>query len=179
MKDTWPRELERAYRIPARTVLLGHVLDVSVELAGGEERLLIQEWEGWALLCDADAMGRAPGRARLFLVPDPNGEADNVDLGDDDDGEDTYERWHDREADGVRELDFPDEGCSYQLGRCIRIGYRSDKWGGRGEAHDYDHDFRERGHTAPLLYIDTRELERARAAVIVGGDMRVTARGID
>jgi hypothetical protein len=165
--------LARPYRAPATTAMLGRVLDLQVERDG--HRITVTGWAGWALLTDPNAMDRAPGRARLYLAPwKPAGKRALRNAA----AEETYAAWHARNPKQRLELDVPDELGAYQ-GRVIRIGYRSDKWGRRGSSHDYDHDFREGRHTAPKLYTDTRNIDRARGAVIVGGDMRVTERGID
>jgi hypothetical protein len=167
--------LARPYRAPATTVLLGCVLDLQLEHDG--HRITVTGWEGWAMLTDADAMERAPGRARLYLAPwtpergrGRGARSHNA--------EDTYRDWHQRDPLKRVVLDVPDSFGVCQ-GRVCRIGYRSDKWGRRGKTHDYDHDFRQGGHAAPLLYTDARTLDGARGAVICGGDMRVTERGID
>lgn len=160
------------YTVPQVTVLLGMVLDLQLER--GNTRTVVDEWAGWALLTTETAMELEPGHAKLILLA---GELHPrrkplrpVDVS-------TYERWHQRAASELLELDAPDQIGFFQ-GRVVRLGYRSDKWGRKGQTHDYDHAFTERGHTAPKLYTDTPELARARGAVIVGGDMSVTSRGI-
>jgi hypothetical protein len=170
--------LQRPHKVARVTTLLGVVLDLQLELQGGRKRLLVTEWEGWALLTDNDGMDRAEGRARLYLVPfvDTAGKFNApraLEL-----GAETYKRWHERRSDDVLHLDVPDS-FAHEQGRVLRIGYRSDKWRRRGDAVDYDHDFREDGATAPKLYTDSRELQAARGAVITGGSMRVTEAGID
>ena len=167
-------DLQRPYRAPASTAMLGHVLDLQFELEG--LRTVVTQWAGWAMLADPDAMERSPGRARLYLVPFRPEGTHTVLAGAA--AEETYQRWHSRNPKRRLVLDVPDAIGCFQ-GRVLRIGYRSDKWSRRGRVHDYDHDFREGGALAPLLYTDSRALERARGAVIVGGDMRVTPRGID
>lgn len=92
---------------------------------------------------------------------------------------DTYERWHQRAPRFVGEIDELPDLIGVYIGRALRIGYRSDKWGSEGATHDYDHDFSERGHTPPEAWADSADLAQARAIVIVGGDMRVTPEGID
>lgn len=164
---------KRPHRAPRTTVLLGTVLDLQVE--HDDMRTTVTHWKGWALLADADAMDRAPGRARLFLAPMiPEGRRERQSA----DAEETYARWHERNPRKVLQLDVPDEFRNLQ-GRVLRIGYRSDKWTRRGNARDYDHDFREGGALAPLIYTNTRTLQGARGACITGGDMRVTEAGID
>jgi hypothetical protein len=164
---------KRPHRAPRTTVLLGTVLDLQVE--HDDMRTTVTHWKGWALLADADSMERAAGRARLFLVPF---KVDGPRERQSDDAEDTYWRWHKRNPRKVLQLDVPDTFGALQ-GRVLRIGYRSDKWTRRGNARDYDHDFREGGALAPLIYTNARTLQGARGACITGGDMRVTERGID
>lgn len=168
--------MSAAHRIPLRVVQLGTVLDCVIERAvDGEWQLLtITEWKGWVMASNEAALGAAPGRARLLLLsPKKKVEPPVVPR-----GSRLYERWHTRGPEKVIGLDVPDKLSQLQ-GRCLRIGYRSDKWKGRGEHVDYEHDFAERGRLAPLLYTDTADIERARAAVLIGGDMRVTERGLD
>lgn len=159
------------YHVPPVTVLLGAVLDVRVE--AGTIRTFIDDWDGWLLLTDENAM--ESNRPRLFLVASDL--ADGTQLEAVGPAADTYERWHKREHDGVAEVDVSGNEIGYYQGRVQSIGYRSDKWSGKGTEHDYDHDFTE--GEPPKLYTDRASIEDSRAAVIVGGDMRVTERGID
>lgn len=169
--------LARPYRVPSQTVLLGAVLDVQFEDDSGSSRVTIADWEGWALLTDANAMDRAPGRARLYLCPfDARGQFFTREKGAK--AAETYLRWHQRHPERSVELEVPD-AMRFRQGRAIRIGYASDKWHRRGAVEHYEHDFREDGGRCPILYTDTRDHEDAAGAVIVGGDMRVTERGID
>lgn len=161
------------YTVPAVTVLLGQVLDLQFER--GSTRIRVDEWHGWQLLTTEDAMERAPGRARLFLLKgklEPGSSLrSTVDPH-------TYDRWHQRAATKVLDLLNVPARISFFQGRCLTIGYRSDKWEPRGRSHDYEHSFYEGGHRPPKLYTDAAQFARARAAVITGGDMRVTPRGI-
>lgn len=161
--------------MPPRVVQLGTVLDVVIERRVNDqwEIATVGGWRGWLLAANEGCMGQAPGRARLYLFESARGatlelEPDSPE----------YERWHERRAKKRVEHDVPDVIATLQ-GRCLRIGYRSDKWQRPRKWIDYEHDFQERGHTAPLIYTDADELDRARAAVLVGGDMRVTPRGLD
>lgn len=92
---------------------------------------------------------------------------------------DTYERWHRRESNGVCELDGLPDDLPHYIGRALRIGYRSDKWHGRGATEDYDHDYTEPGYSPPGVWADDPDLSRATAIVIRGGNQRITPGGID
>lgn len=159
------------YHVPPVTVQLGTVLDVRFEFRG--QRITVDEWDGWQLLTDEGAMDSA--RPRLWLLPGKlEADAERDAIGP---APRTYERWHRRGFDFVSDLEVSDSPIGFRQGRVVGIGYRSDKWGRRGETHDYDHDFTE--GDPPLLYTDRADIADATAAVIVGGDMRVTERGID
>ena len=162
------------YRIPPRTVKLGTVLDLQIEV-NVNTRVRIDEWAGWLLVCPENGFELAPGRSKLYLfAPLPDGEAServNYDA-----ATRAYERWHKRDAARVDVHKVPDRFTCLQ-GRVLRIGYRSDKWGARGKSHDYDHDFCEGDALPPLLYTNKRGLN-SDGAVIVGGDMTITERGI-
>lgn len=162
--------------IPPLVVSLGQVLDL--ELATGDGRVFVDDWSGWHLLTNPSAFDNAPGRARLFLVP---GELEDLDADElaELEGAEAYERWHERDAERLGELEIPDGPARYRQGRLIRMGYRSDKWNRRGEPVDYTHDFDAHGAHPPWLYTDAAELEASRFAVVVGGSMTVTERGID
>jgi hypothetical protein len=92
---------------------------------------------------------------------------------------DTYEAWHRREPECVREVDGLPDDLPHYIGRALRIGYRSDKWHGRGTTEDYDHDYTEAGYTAPGVWADDPDLAKARAICIRGGNQRITPQGID
>lgn len=162
-----------AYSIPGLTVHYGTVLDLQVEHR--RRRELITAWKGWCMLVGENAMRASPGRARLYLV---RGKLGDTRRKASDSALETYERWHQRLADRIGELTVPDE-ISYRQGRVTRIGYRSDKWNRRNAMVDYDHSFLEDSHRAPFLYTDAPTLNKASAAVIVGGDMAITEEGID
>lgn len=163
-------------RVPPVTVQFGTVLDLTLEQ--GDMRVRIDEWRGWHVLVPPNAFESAPGRARLFLVRGKLERKENLQGDELDAAQTAYERWHQRDAKLVGDLEVPGS-LDHQQGRVLRIGYRSDKWSRRGKGHDYDHDFTERGHRPPLLYTNARTLERSRAALIVGGDMAITEGGID
>jgi hypothetical protein len=164
--------------VPKTVVQLGTVLDLST--VRGRARTL---WEGsdvgGMLLCtSARGMDGAPGRAPLYLLrvdrrlnPDnPPGETAAAD---------TYERWHERAPDGIAELDGLPDDLPHYIGRALRVGYRSDKWGKRGEVKDYDHDYTEPGYAPPGVWADDPDLSKARAILVRGGNQRVTEEGID
>ena len=159
-------------RVPRVTAKLGTVLDCTI--AHGSARAFVDEWKGFQLLTGVNAMdSRRPClyfvRGRLGSDPGISERAARA-------GANTYKRWHQRDPARVGELDT--EPCEYQQGRMLRLGYRSDKWGQRGRAVAYDHDFLEDGGSAPLVYTNTRTLEAATTIIVVGGSMRVTERGI-
>lgn len=165
------------HRIPARIVQLGTVLDCVIEHAVDREwRLLtVTEWKGWLVCANEACMGQAPGRARLILLPKRDVKKKRRPAV----RSELYNRWHKREpSEVVLDLEVPDSIAHVQ-GRCVRIGYRSDKWARRGASVDYEHDFRERGGAPPLLYTDSPALDHARAALLIGGSMRITEAGID
>lgn len=164
------------HHIPPETVRIGEVLDLVTQL-GPIRTTWDQELQGWHLLTDPDAMDLRPGEACLYLVRGDLSEPQQTEAGDH--AVKTYQRWHERAPQMIGEIDALPDLLGTYIGRALRIGYRSDKWAERGKANDYDHDFAERGHTPPEAWADTPDLERARAIVIVGGDMRVTEEGID
>jgi hypothetical protein len=91
----------------------------------------------------------------------------------------TYAEWHERDPEQITHAeDLPDVIGIY-IGRALRIGYRSDKWHERGQTEDYDHDYTEPGYQPPEVWADHADLSKARAIVIVGGNQRITADGID
>jgi hypothetical protein len=164
------------HAIPALTVQYGTVLDLLFAIRN--QRITVTEWRGWHMLVSSRAMEAAPGRAKLFLVRGTFRKK-KILRGDEHDlAQEQYERWHQRDALAIGELSGLPDSIGHRQGRVLRIGYRSDKWGRRGETNDYDHDFLEDGQP-PLLYTNTASIEAARAAVIVGGSMAITEGGID
>jgi len=161
------------HRFAAQTVALGTVLDLSIA-PSARERIFVTEWRGWWLLTTPDAMDRAPGYARLFLAA---GRAERTDEAPNGAAAETFTAWHARDADRVVELEVPSR-LPHVQGRLLRLGYRSDKWARRGQWDDYEHDFSERGGAPPLLYTDRADIEDSSAALVVGGDMVITERGI-
>jgi len=161
----------RAHRIPDRTVALGQVLDLVVDQ--GAERVKLHA-SGWWLLTTVDAMDRAPGYARIFLVQAAAGASDSEPGAA---AADTYRQWHERDPSEVLELQIP-SSLPHALGRLETLGYRSDKWSTVGDAVDYEHDFYEDGGTPPRLYGDRAQLADCSALLAVGGTMTITARGI-
>lgn len=166
-----------SHAIPPLTVLYGTVLDLL--FAQGVQRISVTEWRGWQMLVGSRAMDSAPGRAKLFLVRGKIAKRSLLKGDEHDLAQEQYERWHQRDAKSVGAIERIPDSISYRQGRVLRIGYRSDKWSKRGTTTDYDHDFTERGASPPLLYTNTASIEKARAAVIVGGTMAITEGGID
>lgn len=163
----------RRYRVPARTVQLGTVLDLHLEL-NATQRAFVKEWSGWLMCIPEHGFELARGSSKLFLFkPAELEQLEGMGAA----AIRAYQRWHKRHPDAVESHEVPDH-LGHLQGRVLRIGYRSDKWGARGNTIDYDHDFTERGALPPKLYTDSAELEQARGAVLVGGDMTITARGI-
>lgn len=161
------------HRVPARVVQLGTVLDLVVMHAG--RILTITEWKGWMLVGSEGCFDVAPGRARLFLLP----VRDRQRGARMDESHPDYEAWTKRESrEQLFTVEVPDS-IEVKYGRCVRIGYRSDKWNRRGRTVDYEHDFQERGALAPWLYCDSAHVQSAKAACVTGGDMRVTEAGLD
>jgi hypothetical protein len=166
-----------SHSIPALTVRYGTVLDLMI--AHGQERITVTEWRGWHMLVSERAMTTAPGRVKLYLVRGPLSRRRLIAGDEHDQAQEQYERWHRRDAHTLSEITGIPDAIGYRQGRVLRIGYRSDKWSNRGKHNDYDHDFTEGGARSPWLYTNTRALEKARAAVIVGGTMAITEGGID
>jgi hypothetical protein len=167
-----------AYRIPPVAVQLGTVLDLDVTTEHGT-RLFIKEWRHWLMLTSSAGMDASPGRARLYLVKvTPRRVALDVNAVSERAAE-TFGRWHERDAANAFELDGLPDSIAYYQGRVLRIGYRSDKWHERGAKVDYDHDCQERGARPPRLYTSAASVGRSRAAVLVGGSMHITERGIE
>jgi hypothetical protein len=158
------------HTIPARTVRLGTVLELVTR-----DRRGVTTWDevkGWHLLTTDDAFERAPGRARLFLVPGtlaPTPRAPRRA------GNRAYRAWHEREADKVDELEVPD-AIAVRMGRALRLDYASDKWRGRGDPVEYTHDFCEGDGRPPIAYATSRA--NPRAFVLTGGSMLVSRAGI-
>ncbi len=162
------------HHIPARTVQLGRVLDLTTVL-GQHATTWDVEVKDWVMLTDARAEQMRPGNAGLYLVRRElvlNATPKTTEAQDK-----TYETWHDREPGEKLVLDVPDF-CGLYLGNARVVGYASDKWTKRGDFVDYEHDFSESG-LEPEVWADAENLANARGVVIRGGDMRVTAQGID
>lgn len=169
------RKVNVEHHVPDVAIKLGTVLDLTIA-PSANVRTFIDDWDGWQLLSDENALERAPGRARLYLAPGeidklPIAELENFDV-----AAESYEGWADRDPDAVGELKHA-HATHYYQGRVHRLGYRSDKWHRPGEWEDYDHDFGE--GSPPKLYTDRAHLEDATLAIIVGGDFAVTEQGID
>lgn len=167
-----------ALELPAETVLLGVVLDMTTER--GELRTFWErEFAGWVLLTDPGAEDMPEGEAALYLLP-----ADSFERGPlegSSAAQRTYRDWHARDAAHGGEIDDPaiSPRAFYFCGEARTIGYRSDKWNAPGDAIDYEHDFAERRHVPPHVWADALELELATLIIVRGGTMRVTADGID
>ena len=167
----------RRYKIPARTVQLGIVLDLYIDTCVNRQasRIFIEDWQGWLLTIPEHGFELEPGQSKLFLFKPRDEQQTEAEPGSA--AERAYRLWHQRNADAVAKYEVPDQVGHYQ-GRVRMIGYRSDKWHGKGKSVDYDHDFLEGDATAPKLYTDHPGIDESTAAVIVGGDMTITERGI-
>lgn len=166
---------QRVYKVPDLTFELGTVLEAALQIGPGKF-LIVHEWRGMRLLSDEDAFNRA--RPRLYLVrskPIKIATA-RVTQGRLDDAADSYDRWHKRLANRLYELNF--STAKHPLGRMVRLDYRSDKWGRKGQGVEYTHDFTERRGVGPLVYGDRKSVEAAKTVVCTGGTMRVTEAGI-
>lgn len=162
----------RPHRVPAITAHLGRALDVVIERNDGER----EKWDeirGFQLLAPADAMDRSPGAGRLYVVAGKLEDREPVELGDHADAEHTYQQWHRRPADVTGRIEVPD-AIGVPLGRAIRIGYKSDKFGRKGAEVAYEHDFSE---PYPRVYVTSRKAPRA--MVLSGGNFTVSGRGIE
>lgn len=167
--------LARAYKVPPCTVQLGTLLDLTIA-PDNQSRVRVDEWRGWIVVIPENGFSLPAGRGKLYLFKaalTQSVKAPVVRRA----LERAHERWHARLPDAVKHHDVAD-WLEHGQGRVLRIGYRSDKWGPKGRTHDYDHDFLERDGRPPLIYTDARKLEKSRAAVLVGGSMRITERGI-
>lgn len=139
--------------IPTRLVPLGEFLDFRLEEDGRIRRIGLK---GRAWLC-SDL-----GKRRLFVVPVRTRRARRAPSKR---GGQVFELWNDRPANE----DFTVSvrvGPPVVRGRCLAIGYRSNKWGRKPT--DYEHQF-----TRPPRVTQLGAVYR-----ISGGALRVTARGI-
>lgn len=166
------------YAIPSTVVQLGTVLDIDVWVSA-RERLFIDDWRNWLMATDVTGMDAAPGRARLFLIAVPPHAVPIEEGTISDKAAEAFAMWNDREAGEVLDFDGLPDSIRYYQGRVTRIGYRSDKWHPRGTTVDYDHDCFEDGGKPPKLYTSHPSIEQSRAAVIVGGSMHISERGIE
>lgn len=169
------RDNNPIYRVPAVTVLLGSVLDLDV--ARYQYRLRVDAFDGWTMLAAENAIDQRPGYAKLYLVKgdmEPTEEPPE----DYDYGSETYSAWYQRDPEKIGDLSVAND-IGYYQGRVLRIGYRSDKYHKPGEEVDYDHLFIESGGTAPKIYTDRPRMEDSKTAVIVGGDFKISERGIE
>lgn len=163
--------------VPRECVQLGVALDLTTECGSKRTTWEGRDVGGMVLACDADAIGRPKGTAAIYLLREEAPADDSAPPSPD--AAETYRTWHRRDADGRRELGGLPDVIGVYIGRATRIGYRSDKWHKRGTAEDYDHDYTEPGYVAPEVWADHGDLAKAEAIVIVGGNQRVTAEGID
>ena len=99
--------------------------------------------------------------------------------GDEADAGATYEAWHERHPEQIDHVEDLPDVIGIFVGFALRIGYRSDKWNERGTTEDYDHDYTEPAYEVPEVWADRLDLSKAHAIVIVGGNQRITADGID
>lgn len=167
--------------IPATVAQLGHVLDLTTQSDATRTTWEAGDVGGLIMATDADAMDRKPGTAALYLL---RGSTRKASLMPNqapiiEDAQQTYEQWHERDPRHVVTLDDLPDLIGIYIGRALRIGYRSDKWHERGTTEDYDHDYTEPGYEPPEVWADHVHLGQARAIVIVGGNQRITADGID
>ena len=168
--------MKRPHKIPPLVVRLGRALELVTQ--EGDRQTFWDEVDGFQMWTDPNAVDRAPGYARLFLVAGDDPDGDGDDFADMDEALATYAEWHRRDATNVTEVvDLPDRFGTTPIGRAIRLDYASDKWGREGREVEYTHDFFERGGSPPLVYVDNRETPRA--FLLVGGSMTITARGIE
>jgi hypothetical protein len=162
------------YKIPSVTVAIGTVLDLHVQIDSAT-RARIDEWRGWLIVIPEHGFALRAGHAKLFLFspkvrrPVAGGNLSAA--------ERAYRRWHKRDPLELVQHKVADT-VPYEQARVLRIGYRSDKWGPAGKEHDYDHDFLEHGGRPPKLYTDRSSIEKSSAAVLVGGSMSISERGI-
>lgn len=161
------------YRIPNTTVHLGQAIELVTQR--GNEITMWPEVNGYQVLTNPDAMDRE--RPRVYLVrgdvsrtaPHGRGRGPAVD---------TWERWHDRHGPefvgGM--YDTPDN-INQEIGRAVRLTYRSDKGENPGNEYDYVHEFAGDGGTPPLVYVDNPD--EPGAFCLVGGTMEISERGIE
>lgn len=166
------------HHVAAETTKIGVVLDLVTQF-GSTRTTWDMEPGAWHMLIEDDAFSRAPGEAPLFLVRGTKTAADRVELKPRARGREAYNAWNERDPVEIFELSEIPDLIPIYVGRAMTIGYRSDKWNGRGDEVDYTHSFTERGHIPPEVWADVADIERARALVIIGGDMRITVDGID
>ena len=164
----------RKIAVPKEIVFLGWVLDAIVE--SGETVIKVKdEWHGWFMATSSGSEKLRPGRARLFLLNSdvffskdrkPSKKAAK-----------TLKNWTARNPDEVFQTKAPDD-FPHKQGELSRLGYSSDKWEHKGKFFDYDHDFRESGGRPPTVRTDHKDIAKSKGAVISGGTMRITNRGI-
>lgn len=160
------------HRVPAETAMLGHALDLEVE--DDEQRWTFPFSPGqMVVLAPADAMDRSPGGGRLFLIRDARHNLEELDGGEYNAAARTYEGWTDggHRANEVADLEVPNH-FREKVGRAVRLDYRSDKFGRRGNFTDYTHEFSEPG---PLVYYSDHPVE---GYALVAGVFQVSPRGI-
>jgi hypothetical protein len=169
-----PRDNRRrrnpAHTIPRRVAQLGTVLDLVVERDGARE-IYREEIRGAFLLAPENGMERSPGGGRLYIVRGELSGKRPIEEGDAPRAQETYEEWHRSHGpDAIGMLQVPD-AVDVPVGRAVRIGYKSDKFGGK--VASYEHDFED---PQPRVY--STGGDPPRALVIVGGGFTLSGRGI-
>lgn len=164
----------RKIRVPRELVFLGYVLDAIIEKDGTVIKVK-DDWYNWFLCTTPGAERLASGRASLFLLD--SGVYMGIEKKPSKKARRTYFEWSKNTPQQTFEASVPDD-FPYLQGRIIRIGYASDKWTRRGRYENYDHDFYESGGIPPLIRTDKKDIAKSKGAVIKGGTMSITARGI-
>jgi hypothetical protein len=144
-----------------------------------ERRRAASDRRVWIMATDPGSIEAPPGDAYMYLIRAPftrNLEED-PDYDPTDDALDTFHLWHNREADRTFSVDKPDKVDTY-FGHITAIVYASDKKENRGKVEEYYHDFYENHGEPPQIFFDTPDPDDASAALIIGGTMSISERGI-
>lgn len=164
----------RKIRVPREIVFLGYVLDAIIE-RDNQVIKVKNEWHNWFMCTSPGAERLSSGRSSLFLLD--SGIYKGIDKKPSQKARQTYYEWTKNNPKQTFETGVPDD-FPYVQGRIIRIGYASDKWTRRGRYENYDHDFYDCGGIAPIIRTDKKDIAKSNGAVIKGGSMRITSRGI-
>jgi hypothetical protein len=169
----WPARGPKAGRIqnPAAPTIAqlggtlsehGRVVELRVELADG--RIESHTWRSGEPLL----LWSPKARALVFVHGARVPRATRGNVPRDDGAAATWERFHGKQATGVRELEIPSARLA-ELGRGLIVAYRGPRWGGRVAEHKLGRNVR----------VWSGSVDARRVYVLTGGSLRMTARGIE